>query len=698
VRGDDRGERIRTLRLSRGFSWLTYPRAARYKGSLVILNDILGSERRLRAHSHGDEAMTAIRRLLGAGGDGEKGRLLMLRGSFLMVVLLAASMGLSRGVASGEDPTARFFLAPDQICLPSSTLSEPDSFEIGVTCSEQLMGVRGKLLYDSDRIRVTRLSTGDFLGRNGGHVADLSSYSNESGEIQVEQVALGGDPPGVSGSGSIMKVFLSPAGGDPTSDIRVESVAFRDTSNANIPVSWPIDPLEVLRGDEPRSVSLTPRARRYGLYSLPLSLPRDSKLSDALRGMGAAGSRSWLGYALIDGRLKEDPVVTPARGYWLATASAAMPVVVSGAAWCDTVEINLSEGFSSVGVPSLDVPFLWSEVDVRTEAATVDFGGPLASQYVAPTVWWYVDETGDLVNNGDYEYGGPETESLANRDGGYLLYARQPCRLVFPNLAASPAGFVARPAPPVLKFESPFSRSRREPAWTIRIAVQAGGVRGNHVEVGVMRERAIEVDSWDVMKPPFPHDGIAVAIIQEDRAWTEFMRAYDSPEEASHEWAIRVSGKQEVASLEWDGLAGLPPELHPYLVDPVTGRGVEMRAEGGFDFVLLGGSRSFTVLVSDRPFAGELLGASRTAILEVTPNPAKGPVRIVYGVGRAGPVALLVCDISGRQVAALKEGIEDRGQYDLSWQPDASRLGSGVYFLHLRCGREVDSRRFLWIR
>lgn len=213
-----------------------------------------------------------------------------------------------------------------------------------------------------------------------------------------------------------------------------------------------------------------------------------------------------------------------------------------------------------------------------------------------------------------------------------------------------------------------------------------------------MRERAIEVDSWDVMKPPFPHDGIAVAIIQEDRAWTEFMRAYDSPEEASHEWAIRVSGKQEVASLEWDGLAGLPPELHPYLVDPVTGRGVEMRAEGGFDFVLLGGSRSFTVLVSDRPFAGELLGASRTAILEVTPNPAKGPVRIVYGVGRAGPVALLVCDISGRQVAALKEGIEDRGQYDLSWQPDASRLGSGVYFLHLRCGREVDSRRFLWIR
>jgi DNA-binding beta-propeller fold protein YncE len=87
----------------------------------------------------------------------------------------------------------------------------------------------------------------------------------------------------------------------------------------------------------------------------------------------------------------------------------------------------------------------------------------------------------------------------------------------------------------------------------------------------------------------------------------------------------------------------------------------------------------------------------------VQPNPAAGsPVRIGYAVPAPGAdVELAVYDAAGRRVAALASGRHEPGVYELAWGRtggDASQLRAGVYFLRLKIGLEVVTRRVIVLR
>jgi hypothetical protein len=61
----------------------------------------------------------------------------------------------------------------------------------------------------------------------------------------------------------------------------------------------------------------------------------------------------------------------------------------------------------------------------------------------------------------------------------------------------------------------------------------------------------------------------------------------------------------------------------------------------------------------------------------------------------------VVCDASGRLVKRLAGGYRERGMHSVSWAGrDAAgrEVGSGMYFLRLRAGKDIRSRKMILLR
>jgi hypothetical protein len=82
------------------------------------------------------------------------------------------------------------------------------------------------------------------------------------------------------------------------------------------------------------------------------------------------------------------------------------------------------------------------------------------------------------------------------------------------------------------------------------------------------------------------------------------------------------------------------------------------------------------------------------------PNPARGAMRLRFGLPAAADVRLEVLDIQGRHVHELARGAREAGWHELTWE-GRSRTGvkvaPGVYFVRLSAGGRKVHRRTVWL-
>jgi hypothetical protein len=76
-----------------------------------------------------------------------------------------------------------------------------------------------------------------------------------------------------------------------------------------------------------------------------------------------------------------------------------------------------------------------------------------------------------------------------------------------------------------------------------------------------------------------------------------------------------------------------------------------------------------------------------------TPNPFRDTTEIRYALADAGPVQLVVYDVSGREVARLVDAWQTAGVYRVLW--DARGVASGVYLGRLVTDRFSATRRMI---
>jgi hypothetical protein len=91
-----------------------------------------------------------------------------------------------------------------------------------------------------------------------------------------------------------------------------------------------------------------------------------------------------------------------------------------------------------------------------------------------------------------------------------------------------------------------------------------------------------------------------------------------------------------------------------------------------------------------------LLTGPSVRIINMYSNPFHGRTRIEFSLVRPGPVEVEVFDLAGRRVDRLAVGGFDPGVHSFDW--NAERLPAGTYFLRLRQGDRVDSRRCVLLR
>jgi len=90
-----------------------------------------------------------------------------------------------------------------------------------------------------------------------------------------------------------------------------------------------------------------------------------------------------------------------------------------------------------------------------------------------------------------------------------------------------------------------------------------------------------------------------------------------------------------------------------------------------------------------------------TALLQPTPNPARGATTIRYQVGRPGLTSVDITNASGQCVRRLLKGVLSPGKYTLTWDrrdDHGRRVSDGVYFIRLEAPAYQEIRKVVLTR
>ncbi len=83
------------------------------------------------------------------------------------------------------------------------------------------------------------------------------------------------------------------------------------------------------------------------------------------------------------------------------------------------------------------------------------------------------------------------------------------------------------------------------------------------------------------------------------------------------------------------------------------------------------------------------------------PNPFNPSTTISYYLPEKGSVLLEIFDVSGKRVACLIDGTEERGQHAIEWNGQdryGNAVSSGVYFYRLKAGKETISKKMVLLK
>ncbi|WP_263784626.1 alpha-amylase family glycosyl hydrolase [Salinibacter grassmerensis] len=171
-----------------------------------------------------------------------------------------------------------------------------------------------------------------------------------------------------------------------------------------------------------------------------------------------------------------------------------------------------------------------------------------------------------------------------------------------------------------------------------------------------------------------------------------------SAEQLTFDLRLSTEAEQQVSlrALQLDSFTNRPA----ILVNRETGKTYEFRSG---ETVQLTPSTSTTRLrlrIGKGPEDKGDLSPDEVRLRPNYPNPFRSTTTIEYDVPEQSSVRLAVFDVLGRRVATLARGDQGPGRYSVTWAPDdeGQTLASGVYFLRLKAGDKVRSRRVTFVR
>lgn len=195
-----------------------------------------------------------------------------------------------------------------------------------------------------------------------------------------------------------------------------------------------------------------------------------------------------------------------------------------------------------------------------------------------------------------------------------------------------------------------------------------------------------EIRLWQITNGGTPDQPIIeTPLLNQPQPGDEFRVVLSSDATGNH-CTVFINGEEDVTVTDPD-----------FFIDPRS------RSEFYCGVMLAGGRQNnvdnFTALLSELPVSVDEPVASVPATFALSqnyPNPFNPQTQIDYVVPTAAHVEVTIFNIMGQRVRTLFDGLQDSGQYTISWDGRGQSglpLASGTYLLRLRAGDFTQVRR-----
>jgi hypothetical protein len=426
----------------------------------------------------------------------------------------------------------------------------------------------------------------------------------------------------------------------------------------------------------------------YHLISLPIDANNKKPEAVLADDLGSYDRKRWRFFewrtdsataSLANVEFPNTADMAPGKAFWLIIRDAGK-IVDTGAGVSSTTSekfsIPLRRGWNLVGNPFSFPAFA---------AIATSTGGPLSV---------YAFENGQWSNPFD-----PAANELQPFTG-YAVFCDAACTMLvnperFPvgNALAQKAGVAA------------------EALWSIRILAQCQEASdGNNLvaaAMGASRE-------WDVNDHPEPPGvGEYVSVYFPHPEWNKLSAAYCTdfrPEPTdAEEWDFEVKTNiQDEVKLSFEGIESVPAEYEIWIVDKALKLSQNLRQIVNYSIAGRGPDHPtrLTLIVSKRGEMEEKYAEFQTAptAYELSPNfpnPFNPATTIRYALPKAENVTLQVFNLLGEVVATLVNNeLKEAGYHAAIWNgrnAAGNMVGSGVYFIRMRAGSFVQTRKMVLV-
>jgi hypothetical protein len=394
--------------------------------------------------------------------------------------------------------------------------------------------------------------------------------------------------------------------------------------------------------------------------------------------------------------LSKDEVhrVRPGRAFWLISRSShrvATRVLGLSTRTDEDFEIILSPGWNQIGNPfAFDVA--WEDVGLDAPPAVVE----------TPLHW-----------NSSSQY---EDATLLEPFEGYFVMnnSEQEVAMRIPPVEADPS-----------KGKPPASNKTYD--WKGEIVAMAGD-RIDVAYMGIVSGASADWDAADRSDPPgFPERSITPYFPHTEwkthaKAFSTDVHSLGAPESkpftTGHAWRFDVAknftdldGGDPVLLL-FGGIDAIPEGLRVMMLDHDLGREIDLRETRQYRFVL--GERGlvpdsearFAFVVGDDAFVQDQLVelsavAHETRLFQNRPNPFRQGTLFRYDLGAHGQAEVVIYDVRGRLVHAMRQQLSKPGRYEFAWDGRDTQgllVPPGLYFYRLHTPRFSETRKMLIVR
>lgn len=431
----------------------------------------------------------------------------------------------------------------------------------------------------------------------------------------------------------------------------------------------------------------------YRLFSIPLQGTDSSATALLGDDLGTYGSSNWrlVGYKPEVDSFVERPFVTNGHGYWLASVKNAT-LDISGVEYDSSVSVKLAlyPGWNLIGDPFNNKISVGS-IQVIDTAGWWSYSDPMSWSLVDPRIWYYTDNTADLVNNGRWDTLSPlDTASYLLPWRGYALNAASPCSLYIQTLIDKSRSK-----------QSDYKSEEYDIDWQLEISAVCGLATDGGLRVGVSPQAGEKYDRLDAAKPPLVSDQIKLYLPHDDWGRGPCRQyLYDfRPSGEYIEWPLVVENTEAGnAELSFQLEGALSPGYKLYLINRADNSSTAITDNSRVGFT---GSQTYAVIYTDRDISSLNFKPLSFFVNKPAPNPFSRILTVSYQIPEAMPVKIVVYNISGQRIKNLADDWLSPGYYKTTWdgRDDAGRnISTGIYFVRILAGNNAMTQKVIKIK